>query len=35
MKKILVVGAGGGGTITANTLAHDLSREIENDKAFK
>ena len=29
MKKIVIVGAGGGGTITANTLAHDLSREID------
>lgn len=29
MKKILIVGAGGGGTMCANTLAHDLSTAID------
>lgn len=32
MKKIVIVGAGGGGTITANTLAHNLSKEIDSEK---
>jgi sulfide:quinone oxidoreductase len=33
MKRIIILGSGGGGTIAANTLAHSLSREIGRGEA--